>query len=39
VQFDPPTEASEYVHRAGRTARLGRKGDAVSILLVVLRCF
>ena len=23
VQYDPPTEPQEYVHRAGRTARLG----------------
>ncbi|EJU04069.1 DEAD-domain-containing protein, partial [Dacryopinax primogenitus] len=30
VQYDLPTEggATEYVHRVGRTARLGRKGEA-----------
>ncbi|EFN59565.1 hypothetical protein CHLNCDRAFT_56430 [Chlorella variabilis] len=33
VQFDPPGEAAEYVHRVGRTARLGHKGDAVLFLL------
>ncbi|PRW60362.1 DEAD-box ATP-dependent RNA helicase 17 [Chlorella sorokiniana] len=33
VQFDPPGEAAEYVHRVGRTARLGQRGDAVLFLL------
>ena len=32
VQFDPAGEASDYVHRVGRTARLGRKGEAVLFL-------
>jgi ATP-dependent RNA helicase DDX31/DBP7 len=32
IQYDPPTEPQEYVHRAGRTARLGRRGDALLFL-------
>lgn len=32
VQYDPPGEASEYVHRVGRTARMGRRGDALLML-------
>ena len=33
VQFDTPGEASEYVHRVGRTARLGQRGEALLFLL------
>ncbi|KAI0243844.1 ATP-dependent RNA helicase dbp7 [Massospora cicadina] len=33
IQFDPPTDLRDYVHRVGRTARLGRAGDAVLFLL------
>ena len=33
VQYDPPTETAEYVHRVGRTARRGRKGRALLFLL------
>lgn len=33
VQYDPPGEASEYVHRVGRTARMGHAGEAVLFLL------
>jgi len=35
VQFDLPTEggASEYIHRVGRTARAGQKGEAWAFLL------
>jgi ATP-dependent RNA helicase DDX31/DBP7 len=32
IQFDAPTDVSEYVHRAGRTARAGKKGRAVLFL-------
>ena len=32
VQFDPPEETTEYIHRVGRTARLGRKGEAIIFL-------
>lgn len=29
VQFDPPQDPDAYIHRVGRTARLGREGNAV----------
>ncbi|KPJ19453.1 putative ATP-dependent RNA helicase pitchoune [Papilio machaon] len=33
VQFDPPADANEYIHRVGRTARgLGAAGHAVLLL-------
>eukprot|EP00268_Persea_americana_P027240 TRINITY_DN2667_c0_g2_i2.p1 TRINITY_DN2667_c0_g2~~TRINITY_DN2667_c0_g2_i2.p1 ORF type:complete len:511 (+),score=89.73 TRINITY_DN2667_c0_g2_i2:240-1772(+) len=32
IQYDSPGEPSEYVHRVGRTARLGEKGDALLFL-------
>lgn len=32
VQYDPPGEPKEYLHRIGRTARLGRSGNAVMFL-------
>lgn len=32
VQYDSPGEATEYVHRVGRTARLGEKGDSLLFL-------
>ena len=31
VNLDLPTDAEHYVHRAGRTARGGREGTAVSL--------
>ncbi|KAI9026860.1 P-loop containing nucleoside triphosphate hydrolase protein [Hyaloraphidium curvatum] len=33
VQYDPPSDFKDYVHRAGRTARLGKAGRAVILLL------
>lgn len=33
VQYDPPSETSDYVHRAGRAARAGAKGCALLFLL------
>jgi len=33
VQYDAPTELSEYVHRVGRTARLGNQGNSLIFLL------
>lgn len=30
VQLDPPTDVDTYIHRAGRTARAGRKGVCVT---------
>ncbi|KAF9623670.1 hypothetical protein IFM89_003702 [Coptis chinensis] len=32
IQYDSPGEASEYVHRVGRTARIGGKGEALLFL-------
>jgi len=32
VQVDPPADATTYVHRVGRTARLGSNGEAVLFL-------
>lgn len=28
IQYDPPTDINDYAHRVGRTARLGRAGEA-----------
>ncbi|KAB7501298.1 ATP-dependent RNA helicase DDX55 [Armadillidium nasatum] len=33
IQFDPPTSASSFVHRCGRTARNGEVGSALLLLL------
>ncbi|KAG1466109.1 hypothetical protein G6F46_001852 [Rhizopus delemar] len=33
IQYDVPTDLKDYVHRAGRTARLGRVGEATLFLL------
>jgi len=33
VQFDPPSNAEAFVHRCGRTARSGLKGQALVFLL------
>lgn len=33
VQFDPPSSAKAFVHRCGRTARMGRDGRALVMLL------
>ncbi|XP_015579521.1 DEAD-box ATP-dependent RNA helicase 17 isoform X2 [Ricinus communis] len=32
IQYDTPGEATEYVHRVGRTARMGEKGDSLLFL-------
>ena len=32
VQYDPPSEITEYVHRIGRTARRGRSGSSLLML-------
>jgi ATP-dependent RNA helicase DDX18/HAS1 len=33
IQFDPPDEPREYIHRVGRTARAGASGRALLFLL------
>jgi superfamily II DNA/RNA helicase len=33
VHVDPPVEHKAYLHRSGRTARAGRAGDVVTLLL------
>ena len=33
VQYDPPQDPSTFVHRVGRTARMGRIGKALVLLL------
>eukprot|EP00727_Mastigamoeba_balamuthi_P007946 m51a1_g3772 putative probable atp-dependent rna helicase ddx31 (561) ;mRNA; f:140777-142702 len=33
VQYDPPGEVSDYIHRIGRTARIGHSGDSLLFLL------
>jgi ATP-dependent RNA helicase DDX55/SPB4 len=32
IQYDTPTDPKTFTHRAGRTARAGRRGKAVVIL-------
>lgn len=32
VQLDCPCDVDEYIHRSGRTARYGRKGEALLVL-------
>ncbi|KAL0122430.1 hypothetical protein PUN28_007271 [Cardiocondyla obscurior] len=33
IQYDPPCTASSFVHRCGRTARIGNEGNALLFLL------
>ncbi|KAJ9545580.1 hypothetical protein OSB04_025287 [Centaurea solstitialis] len=33
VQYDPPQDPNVFIHRVGRTARLGRQGSAIVFLL------
>jgi len=32
VHFDPPTDAKDYMHRSGRTARVGASGVVISLV-------
>merc|ERR1719410_1260425 len=32
IQFDPPQDPKEYIHRVGRTSRAGLKGEALTFL-------
>lgn len=32
IQFNPPADFADYIHRIGRTARLGRRGRSLIIL-------
>lgn len=32
VQYDPPDDPKDYIHRVGRTARAGKSGNALLIL-------
>ena len=33
INFDPPEEDKDYVHRTGRTGRAGRSGTAITLVL------
>lgn len=33
IQYDVPTDPKAYIHRIGRTARIGSKGDALLMLM------
>jgi len=33
IQYDPPCDFKDYIHRIGRTARIGRQGNALLFLL------
>lgn len=33
IQYDPPSNAEAFVHRCGRTARIGNEGSAVLLLM------
>ncbi|MFE9771632.1 DEAD/DEAH box helicase [Streptomyces sp. NPDC005931] len=37
VNVDPPTDAKDYLHRAGRTARAGASGTVVTLVPAALR--
>jgi ATP-dependent RNA helicase RhlE len=32
VNYDLPEDAESYIHRIGRTARMGREGEAISLV-------
>lgn len=32
IQFDPPQDSDQYIHRIGRTARAGKEGESLILL-------
>ena len=38
VQVEPPADPKSFVHRSGRTARAGKAGDVVTLVLPEQRC-
>jgi ATP-dependent RNA helicase DDX31/DBP7 len=39
VQYDPPGDPADYVHRVGRTARMGQRGEALLFSLPSERAY
>lgn len=37
LQYDPPQDPNVFVHRVGRTARMGQSGNALVLLLPKVR--
>ncbi|THU68229.1 hypothetical protein C4D60_Mb08t01710 [Musa balbisiana] len=37
LQYDPPQDPNVFIHRVGRTARIGRQGSAIVFLLPKIR--
>lgn len=33
IQYDPPQDPNVFIHRVGRTARMGREGDSIIFLM------
>lgn len=33
IQYDVPTDIKDYLHRMGRTARMGQSGDGVLFMM------
>jgi ATP-dependent RNA helicase DDX55/SPB4 len=33
IQYDPPQDPSFFIHRIGRTARIGREGNAIVYIM------
>ena len=32
INYDPPATAADYIHRVGRTGRMGKKGVALTFV-------
>ncbi|GLH01659.1 Probable ATP-dependent RNA helicase DDX55 homolog [Gryllus bimaculatus] len=39
IQYDPPANAASFVHRCGRTARIGNYGSALVMLMPSEECY